>query len=322
MNEEVVDDDDDEVVAVSSPRETSPPEARLSVVDKSDYSLRTLEENLTPALTSLVLERVVFEQSTERALELVGNAFASPTQLVNLERLRLYGLSVSDATLCQLFESMRGHARLTSLNLCGLGFGDVAMTALADMCRASTALGELWLASAAYGAEGLRPFCQMLRTHPRIASVSFSGNVNIDDECAMMITAAMCRNRVITRLYISDTRITFKARTVMFDELWEHNLTLKQIDPHMTWRSNTEGAAAYMFSSLIARNNQLPQADTVYGRLVEIAFALASLDLSLLELIEVFDSVDVNYRHYPYHLKWNRVDIIKRAYRAKLEQQR
>jgi hypothetical protein len=102
----------------------------------------------------------------------------------------------------------------------------------------------------------------------------------------------------------------------MFNELWENNLTLRQIDPHVTWRKTNEGAAAHVFASLLERNDSLPDARTVYNRLVEIAFALAPLDLSLLELIEVFDSLEDNYRYYPYHLKWFRVDIIKRAFRA------
>jgi hypothetical protein len=298
------------------------PNSKINIVDESGYNVGLLATQCTSSVRSIVLERSSFDPSIEVAIATLSNAF-STTQLVNLERLRIYSLSIGDTpeigddNMCVLFNGLRGHQHLTSLNLCGLGFGDRAMTALAAMCEVNTALKEVWLASGRYGVVGLQAFCQVLAVHPRLASVSFSSNSLVDDSCAPSLVDALRCNMHVTRLYISDTALSLKVRREMCDVLWNTNITLKQVDPHITWRSTPQGAAAFVFHDLIERNNSLPTVQFVLDRLVDLALALASLDLSLLELIEVFDAINPKFCYFPYHMKWKRAEWIKRAFRLK-----
>lgn len=298
------------------------PHSKINIVDESAYNVRLLATQCTSSVRSIVLERSSFDPSIDVAIATLSNAFSS-TQLVNLERLRIYSLSIGDTpelgddNMCVLFNGLRGHQQLTSLNLCGLGFGDRAMTALAAMCAVNTALKEVWLASGRYGAVGLQSFCQVLAVHPRLASVSFSNNSLVDDSCAPALVNALRFNVHVTRLYISDTALSLKVRREMCDALWSTNITLKQVDPHLTWRSTQQGAAAFVFHELTERNDSLPSVRYVLARLVDLALVLAPLDLSLLELIEVFDALDAKFCYFPYHLKWKRAELIKRAFRRK-----
>ena len=292
----------------------------VRVTDTSMHA--TQLDALCVATTRAVsLTNVTGEPSSAALLELLSDVVQ--TRLTALQAVRVFGVRSDGCASTSVFRGLRARASsLTVLNVCDMDLGDDATESLAALCVDSV-LAELWAAGNRFTVRGVDVLCAAVAAKScRLLTLSLGNNVAFDDACGERLAEALARNRTLTRIYLSGTHVTRECRERMVATLWERNVTLLEVDPHIRWVDSAEGRLVDAFRSLLSRNASLPRRSVATERLITVAVALAELDLSVLEVIEVFDAIDDGFEFVPpLFTKWAICALIKRRFREKEKEQ-
>jgi hypothetical protein len=273
--------------------------------------------------TSLVFEHAAFSDAS-LGVDLICQKLP---RLTALTTFKLFGVDLGDevdSLVSKVFRALRVANKLNVLNVCELHFGDAAVADLVDLLTATPSITQLWASGARISAPGVQALGALLAKRAcTLDTLSLGKNPHFDDDCGRILTRALARNISITRLYLTGTDFRTEGRYNMLSQLMESNTTLLSIDPHVRHLRTEESMRAILFAPLLNRNLSLPQRVATKERLIVVAFAMAELNLSLLELILIFEQCADGYDVViAYWEKWAICKIIKDAFmRTKIEQQ-
>jgi hypothetical protein len=273
--------------------------------------------------TSLVFEYASFNPDVSSGVNVLCRELP---RLTALTTFKLFGVDLGDevdALASKVFRALRSANKLESLNICELHFGDAAVADLVDLLAATPSITQLWASGARISAAGVRALGALLAKRAcTLDTLSLGKNPHFDDECGRILTRALARNVSITRLYLTGTDFGIEGRDLMLSQLTESNTTLLSIDPHLRHMHTEESKRVVLFAPLLTRNQSLPQRVATKERLVVVAFAMAELNLSLLELILIFeqcaDGFDLVIAYWE---KWATCKIVKDAFMRKVKRQ-
>lgn len=272
-----------------------------------------LESTRSIGLTNVTAEPALFEFLCD----------VIRTRLTALQTARVFDVRLGDMA-APLLRSLKSRAAtLTVLNVCELQLRDNCAADLAALCTGDTRLNELWAAGNRFTLAGVELLCEALASKMcRLTTLSLGNNSLFDDACGERLAEALARNRTLTRLYLSGTQVTLECRQrMLWTQLWERNVTLLEVDPHVRWVDSPEGRLVSVFHEWLRRNGTLPKRAAAIGRLVDVAIALAELDLSVLEVIEIFNALDDGFEFVPpLFTKWTICALIKKRFRAQQQQ--